>query len=415
MDRAWPWALGVLCAAALAAAAPGSAHAQALPSVQPVSIDRVNPVSGGVQAVHTYRMQQAANAPLYRPAGVTIGRGTIGSLARSRLFSPYGAAISAVILGAGLLIDYLAEEIYREGPAMPPATGRYLASVYGVNCDPGIAQYIPDLCARVHVLNGFQMGSDSPLTSQQVRSAFTIYGANIFGKNWGGVRSFSEPRWGETTDNWFDLAGFKVDFYVVWWDTAAGASPVPWPDPPTTTYPLTDEELADAILPNMTPSDLRDLLTDPVTGRPVPVPEMAPVMEELAGDAAAQTDDDPTNDPPPEKQAEERPFGCAIFPPFCDFVDWVKRDDGPPETPDLPVEQVPEPQGWFAPIPANSACPAPQQISISLPGGRSQTIQYSYDPICQGVSMMRPIVLAFAYLSAAFIMLGIPFRGASDD
>lgn len=409
MARSWPWAVLFLFAAALAAAQP--ARASALP-VQPVSIERVTPVASGVQVVHGYRIQ-AANGALYRNASVTIGRSTLGSVARARLFSPYGAAMSAVILGAGLLIDYATQEIYRSSPAMPPATGRYRAAVYNVRSCPSS---IPDHCARLVGLVGVQVGSDRANdVDDMLVSAINVRGREIFGSDWRGAGFWNFPGWGSTGVFDVKLGGYAATVGTVWWDTAAGTSPVPWPNPPTVRQPLTDDEVGVAIHPHLRPSDFRDLLTDPVTGRPVHVPEMSPVMDDIAADAAAQTDADPANDPPPERQAEEQPIGCAIFPPFCDFVEWFKSDDGAPDTPDLPVEQVPEPQGWSAPIPADAACPAPEQFTITFPGGYTHTIPYRYDPICEAVSMMRPIVLAFAYLSAAFIMLGIPYKGGSDD
>lgn len=59
-----------------------------------------------------------------------------------------------------------------------------------------------------------------------------------------------------------------------------------------------------------------------------------------------------------------------------------------------------------------NACPAGEQFNVSFMG-QSQNFEFSYQPLCQFMSMIRPFVIAIAYLIGAYILMGLS-RGSSE-
>lgn len=59
-----------------------------------------------------------------------------------------------------------------------------------------------------------------------------------------------------------------------------------------------------------------------------------------------------------------------------------------------------------------NGCPAGEQFNVSFMG-QSQNIEFSYQPLCQFMSMIRPFVIAIAYLIGAYILMGLS-RGSSE-
>ncbi|MFW2002610.1 replication initiation factor domain-containing protein [Acinetobacter ursingii] len=45
--------------------------------------------------------------------------------------------------------------------------------------------------------------------------------------------------------------------------------------------------------------------------------------------------------------------------------------------------------------------------------GQTQNLEFSYQPLCQFMSMIRPFVIAIAYLIGAYILMGLS-RGSSE-
>lgn len=59
---------------------------------------------------------------------------------------------------------------------------------------------------------------------------------------------------------------------------------------------------------------------------------------------------------------------------------------------------------------SNAQCPADKIIPL----WDSQTIALSYSPICQFASLLRPLVIALAFVAAGFIVAGITRKGGGD-
>lgn len=59
-----------------------------------------------------------------------------------------------------------------------------------------------------------------------------------------------------------------------------------------------------------------------------------------------------------------------------------------------------------------NGCPAGEQFTVSFMG-TTQNLEFSYQPLCQFMSMIRPFVIAIAYLIAAYIVMGLS-RGSSE-
>ena len=59
-----------------------------------------------------------------------------------------------------------------------------------------------------------------------------------------------------------------------------------------------------------------------------------------------------------------------------------------------------------------NSCPTPEQFSVSF-FGTTQNLEFSYQPLCQFMSMIRPFVIAGSYLIGAYIVMGLS-RGSSE-
>ena len=100
------------------------------------------------------------------------------------------------------------------------------------------------------------------------------------------------------------------------------------------------------------------------------------------------------------------PEFCSWATPVCDFFKWLKQNDELPDnespeivehiTPDLKEDAI----SW------GSACPADVSIPISMQGV-SSTLVFSWSPWCQLLSIIKPAIVASAYIGAAFIVLGL--------
>lgn len=103
-----------------------------------------------------------------------------------------------------------------------------------------------------------------------------------------------------------------------------------------------------------------------------------------------------STDKPREPEKDERDF-CDKHP---DVLACQKMDE--PEDPGkLKVQEVDfnfKPESGFA---GSASCPAPTTVVV-----RGNVISISWQPFCNSLDMIKPFLLAMAWLSAAFIMLG---------
>lgn len=105
-------------------------------------------------------------------------------------------------------------------------------------------------------------------------------------------------------------------------------------------------------------------------------------------------------------QREQIEQDKTFFEKVREWFDWSQADDELPDnespeivehiTPDLKEDAI----SWV------SSCPADEYVPISLQGVTS-TLVLSWSPWCQLLSIIKPAIIASAYIGAAFIVLGI--------
>lgn len=138
------------------------------------------------------------------------------------------------------------------------------------------------------------------------------------------------------------------------------------------------------INPSPTPEEPFRLDIKPVE-RPVPLPDPMPGPES-EGDGQGDT-----------AKPEELQSLCEKHPDIlaCAKMDEPHEEELPQE--EKPIEITPD-SGWGA---DGASCPAPKMISV-----QGRQIAVPFDLFCKYMDGMRPIILAMAWLSAAFILVG---------
>ncbi|WHP06891.1 virulence factor TspB C-terminal domain-related protein [Acinetobacter corruptisaponis] len=111
-----------------------------------------------------------------------------------------------------------------------------------------------------------------------------------------------------------------------------------------------------------------------------------------------------------------------FFDKILEFIDWYKdqsntSDPSDPNNPsnedgNVSVDQEQIPLNESQRIQFVNGCPADEQFTVNFMG-QSQNLGFSYQPLCQFMSMIRPFVIAIAYLIGAYILMGLS-RGSSE-
>lgn len=60
----------------------------------------------------------------------------------------------------------------------------------------------------------------------------------------------------------------------------------------------------------------------------------------------------------------------------------------------------------------SSSCPTPEQFSVSF-FGATQELEFSYEPLCNFMNMIKPFVIAGSYVIGAYIVMGLS-RGSAE-
>ncbi len=115
----------------------------------------------------------------------------------------------------------------------------------------------------------------------------------------------------------------------------------------------------------------------------------------------------------PDATKNDWPAFCTWAKVVCDFIDYAKQAPDAPQSGKVTITQkdvgdYPELSGididknrlnWSA------ACPAPYTFDAGVLG-QHMTFSFSYDPFCQALAKIRPVVIAMSYLSGAYIVVG---------
>lgn len=88
------------------------------------------------------------------------------------------------------------------------------------------------------------------------------------------------------------------------------------------------------------------------------------------------------------------------------YQDFMKDDELPNDDTTLDISELPTPELQENAISWGAACPADVSIPISMQGV-SSTLVFSWGPWCQLLSIIKPAIIASAYIGAAFIVLGL--------
>lgn len=89
-----------------------------------------------------------------------------------------------------------------------------------------------------------------------------------------------------------------------------------------------------------------------------------------------------------------------------EWFDWSKNDSNLPDDESPEISQLPIPELEENAISWAAQCPNDVDIPINLQGV-SSTITFSWSPWCQLLSLIKPAIVASAYIGAAFIVLGL--------
>lgn len=371
--------------------------------------------------------QDAANSGRYK-IEIPVNANTLGATAKRMLWAGAAVgAITALVEGVGWIIDEGSQVIFK--PKDPSA--------------------IPDPNYQ-WLYNGILYNS--------AESACRAYWNNA-GNGWT-FHSVSNPEREYPACVGYNAQQNKYDAYQ-----PVQRVPRSEPAPEPQYIPVSDTELGNEILGNGTEPNSRtqpaeDIITDayspnnPVQDAPAPQesiralenanpePETEPTGETKP---KPNTDTDGDGEPDaydpaqPEQGTEfQLPNFCSWAPAVCDFFtvqkadnkdikknqreqieqdktffekvsdwfDWSQADDDLPDnespeivehvTPDLKEDAI----SWGA------SCPADVSIPISMQGV-SSTLVFSWSPWCQLLSIIKPAIVASAYIGAAFIVLGL--------
>lgn len=88
------------------------------------------------------------------------------------------------------------------------------------------------------------------------------------------------------------------------------------------------------------------------------------------------------------------------------YHDFMRDDELPNDDTKVDITDFPTPELQENAISWGASCPADVSIPISMQGV-SSTLVFSWSPWCQLLSIIKPAIIASAYIGAAFIVLGL--------
>lgn len=149
--------------------------------------------------------------------------------------------------------------------------------------------------------------------------------------------------------------------------------------------------------------DRMDISPSPTPSQPIRVRvDVGPVKIE------GQTNPNVTPDTGPaggNTTPKEKPTFCEANPMSIACAEMGELKDEKLEVEERPVDVSYTPWGS-----STSQCPADKLIPL----WEGQSIAISYSPVCQFASLLRPLVIALAFVAAGFIVAGITRKGAES-
>lgn len=141
-----------------------------------------------------------------------------------------------------------------------------------------------------------------------------------------------------------------------------------------------------------------------------------PTEETAVGEIAPPTTNPETGEVSPGSISLDFPVFCSWAPSLCVMADKVQQAitdvateyaDKPQENNDTDLE-IPEPEQIEVDtdISFGGSCPAPLTSQINFMG-INETIEFSFDPVCEIAEFIKPVVISVSAFSAALIVAGI--------
>ncbi|CAN7347676.1 virulence factor TspB C-terminal domain-related protein [Pseudoxanthomonas sp. LjRoot168] len=178
-------------------------------------------------------------------------------------------------------------------------------------------------------------------------------------------------------------------------------------NPGSEDQPISDYDLGQVLKQH--PEIVNAVLIDPNTGAPIRTPELIAALNTLMRQLEAAngvttpqpdlvTDSDWGDQEPPNQT--DWPGFCDWATVVCEFINWFKLDPQLPDDVELPYEEKEiEWQERDSGLGAGT-CPAPISASVL-----DTTVEFGYEGICGFMEYMRPVAIACAWISAAFIVV----------
>ncbi|MFL3642722.1 virulence factor TspB C-terminal domain-related protein [Xanthomonas campestris] len=377
-----------------------AAGARVYPRVSNYVPSGTNPVTGA-RTFHTQTefgafWENALGGAVSRTvtAAGEISSTTIGSLGRKAIRGGvYGAAvglaIEGIIDGAGWAIDELKKQVVSGPPAateVPPGRNYYVGSD-GKFYSTLLAAATASVAARNSTNGEYSYSFKFLEGCQDTLCSFMM--------------TRTQPSHGSSTDI-RDFVAMRVNEDV---------RPVPVDD--LQPAPVTDQQLGDALRDH--PELVNDLLTDPRTGSPIMTPELQQQADKIKQDidqreGIGDGSPNPVVTPPLDDDTAQPtetdwPSFCGWATVVCDFIDWVKKDDSPTKEP-LPERDLDiDPNSWTSGV-GEGACPSPQQFNITV-AGYAASGEYSFQPLCDFASQLKPFLILVASIVAVMILAGL--------
>lgn len=353
--------------------------------VTPVSARYTGPAPGGINTHNVIEMVRDGNGT-YVQKSVTVSNNTLGNLAKGVLKRANTAATAywvakSVIDGMGWAIDELQQQVVTPGTGESKAAGSTmwclanLAPLTQVHCSSSAS-------GTMAICNAYF----SPCSVREETGSY-IQLRRQPGPGYGDTMQFNKVTISTMTPDW------------------ANGNP--------SNQPVAVEAVGQAMANS--PQAAQALLLD-ANGNPVLTPELVQALNDVRKAAETLNGDDPGPDievdpnfpdaPPRENVETNIPAFCDWARVVCDWINWTKEE---PEydKPDVPWEELPlESQQWTSGLPSNGTCPAPVVETVTL-GNFAQQVEFSYQPVCDALSLLRYVVIAIGIVIAGQIIAGL--------
>lgn len=379
--------------------------------VEAVAVSSASRTSTGtvLQGIQ-FRAQSGTTPPKFYQRAVDFTKGTTaGSIKNFAKGNAFQLGLTAAILGMGWAMDELTGQIYSvpETSSLACASGSSCALIVGaigispVRCSPPMsiscAQKSYDYYCKQRPPTDNQCNPTTLLIVTSVTNNGSNSAGLIYANKAGSARNSS---WGVST--------VTQDTYT----------------PETQAVPATDIQIADSITPQLTNDQLKKLHTDPVTGAIQQPQEVLNKMTEVANQYARELNPNsvnataptavaipgvtelPATDSLPQTVALDLPDFCTWATTVCEYMDWTKEMPTEPVDSEFTVASLVDEtevnlESYSSGL-GSGSCPSPESLVLL-----GNTYNFSWQPACSLATGMSMLLIAGAYLSSIFILLGI--------